>query len=139
MSLTKEDLSAIKEIVSDDFNMLAEITSNTFDVMEKRFAKMDVRFDAVDKRFDAVDKRFDAVDKRFVAVDKRFDSNDASHRNISAHLDLIETDLSSLRSLHTEVREIRRMLENAVTRQEFKAFEIRLVRVEKQLKLSSAR
>lgn len=122
MSLTKQDIKIIKTTISDEIESLAIITSKTFDSMEKGFRE-----------------EHEYNQKQFENIDKRFDANDSAHRSMNARLDLIETDLSHLRSLHAEVREIRRMLENAVTRHEFKVFEKRLVRVEKHLNLSPLR
>ena len=157
MSLTKQDIKEIKTAISDEIESFAIITSKTFDVMEKgfreeheynqkqfenidkRFENIDKRFENIDKRFENIDKRFDTVDKRFDTVDKRFDANDSAHRNMNARLDLIETDVSNLRSLHDEVRELRSLLEKAVTRHEYIVLEKRLTRIEKHLNLSPIR
>lgn len=55
---------------------------------------------------------------------------------ILARLDLIETDLSNLRNLHKEIRMIRELLDEIVTRQEFEKLEKRLLRVEQHLGLA---
>jgi len=143
MSLTKQDIKEIKTAISDEIESFAIITSKTFDVMEKGFREEheynQKQFENIDKRFENIDKRFENIDKRFDTVDKRFDANDSAHRNMNARLDLIETDLSNLRSLHGEVRELRRLLDKAVTRREFIVLEKRLTRIEKYLNLSPIR
>ena len=150
MSLTKQDIKEIKTAISDEIESLTIIISKTFDVMEKgfreeheynqkQFENIDKRFENIDKRFENIDKRFENIDKRFDTVDKRFDANDSAHRNMNARLDLIETDLSNLRSLHGEVRELRRLLDKAVTCREFIVLEKRLTRIEKHLNLSPIR
>ena len=150
MSLTKQDIKEIKTAISDEIESLAIIISKTFDVMEKgfreeheynqkQFENIDKRFENIDKRFENIDKRFENIDKRFDTVDKRFDANDSAHRNMNARLDLIETDVSNLRSLHDEVRELRSLLEKAVTRHEYIVLEKRLTRIEKHLNLSPIR
>jgi len=143
MSLTKQDIKEIKTAISDEIESLAIIISKTFDVMEKGFREEheynQKQFENIDKRFENIDKRFENIDKRFDTVDKRFDANDSAHRNMNARLDLIETDLSNLRSLHGEVRELRRLLDKAVTRREFIVLEKRLTRIEKYLNLSPIR
>ena len=70
MSLTKEDLQAISDLIDVKLNE-----------QEKRF---DDRFDKQDKRFDAIDKRFEQIDKRFEQIDKRFDEQD---KNINDRFD----------------------------------------------------
>jgi len=143
MSLTKQDIKEIKTAISDEIESLTIIISKTFDVMEKGFREEheynQKQFENIDKRFENIDKRFENIDKRFDTVDKRFDANDSAHRNMNARLDLIETDLSNLRSLHGEVRELRRLLDKAVTRREFIVLEKRLTRIEKHLNLSPIR
>jgi len=143
MSLTKQDIKEIKTAISDEIESLTIIISKTFDVMEKGFREEheynQKQFENIDKRFENIDKRFENIDKRFDTVDKRFDANDSAHRNMNARLDLIETDLSNLRSLHGEVRELRRLLDKAVTRREFIVLEKRLTRIEKYLNLSPIR
>jgi len=143
MSLTKQDIKEIKTAISDEIESLAIIISKTFDVMEKGFREEheynQKQFENIDKRFENIDKRFENIDKRFDTVDKRFDANDSAHRNMNARLDLIETDVSNLRSLHDEVRELRSLLEKAVTRHEYIVLEKRLTRIEKHLNLSPIR
>jgi len=143
MSLTKQDIKEIKTAISDEIESLAIIISKTFDVMEKGFREEheynQKQFENIDKRFENIDKRFENIDKRFDTVDKRFDANDSAHRNMNARLDLIETDVSNLRSLHDEVRELRSLLEKAVTRHEYIVLEKRLTRIEKYLNLSPIR
>ncbi|OIP06291.1 hypothetical protein AUK41_03100 [Candidatus Berkelbacteria bacterium CG2_30_43_20] len=143
MSLTKQDIKEIKTAISDEIESFAIITSKTFDVMEKGFREEheynQKQFENIDKRFENIDKRFENIDKRFDTVDKRFDANDSAHRNMNARLDLIETDVSNLRSLHDEVRELRSLLEKAVTRHEYIVLEKRLTRIEKHLNLSPIR
>lgn len=129
MSLTKQDLKEIKTAISDEIESLAIITSKTFDVMEKSFKE----------EHEYNQKQFENIDKRFKNIDKRFDANDSAHRSMNARLDLIETDLSNLRSLHSEVRELRSLLVKAVTRHEFIMLEKRLTRIEKHLNLSPLR
>ena len=51
MSLTKEDLQAISDLMDVKLN--------------ERLSVQDKRFDAIDKRFDAIDKRFDEQDEKF--------------------------------------------------------------------------
>ncbi|KKP89076.1 MAG: hypothetical protein UR93_C0003G0013 [Berkelbacteria bacterium GW2011_GWA2_35_9] len=118
MSLTKQDLKDIKGIVKETVS--TEIDS---------FAIV------VAKGFDEVHSKLREHDKRFEKIDERFDQNDSAHRSINARLDLIETDLSSLRSLHNEVKEIRVLLENTPSKEEFRLLNKRLFRVEKHLGL----
>jgi len=126
MALTKQDLQEIVKISSRQTEKLAIMVRDVFDGIDKRF-------DGVDKRFDEVDKRFDGVDNCFGEVDKRFDRIDASHRTVIARLDLIETDLSHMRNLVTEVKLLRRLLKDKPSMDMFKLIDKRLLRVEKQL------
>jgi len=57
MSLTKEDLQAISDLIDVK--------------LEKQEERFNKRFDAIDKRFEDVDKRFDEQDKKF---DKKLDN-----------------------------------------------------------------
>ena len=129
MSLTKQNLKSIKGIVTE------EVTKVVNKEVEGLAIAVARGFQDVHKKFDQIDKRFEQVDKRFEHVDKRFDSNDASHRNINARLDLIETDLSSLRNLLSEVKEIRRLLDNHTRKEDLEKLGKRLLRVEKHLGL----
>jgi len=126
MARTKQDLQEIVKISSRQTEELAIMVRDVFDGIDKRF-------DGVDKRFDEVDKRFDGVDNCFGEVDKRFDRIDASHRTVIARLDLIETDLSHMRNLVTEVKLLRRLLKDKPSMDMFKLIDKRLLRVEKQL------
>lgn len=65
MTLTKEDLKAIKELFAP-----------RFDAIDARFDGVDDRFDAIDARFDGVDSRLDKHDAKFVSIGDRFDSID---------------------------------------------------------------
>lgn len=112
MPLDKNDIKQIKAIVDESFNQLSIMIGNAFD---------------------HVDKRFNHIEKRLDTHDKRFDQHDQQFRNINARLDLIEIDLSNLRNLHKEVREIRELLDEVVTRSEFTKLEKRLARVERHL------
>ena len=112
MALTKQDLQEIVKISSRQTEELAIMVRDVFD---------------------GIDKRFDGVDKRFDEVDKRFDRIDASHRTVIARLDLIETDLSHMRNLVTEVKLLRRLLKDKPSMDMFKLIDKRLLRVEKQL------
>jgi len=76
MSLTKEDLIAISDLVGSKLEEQEKRINKRFDVVDKRFDAVDKRFDAVDKKFEEVDKRFDAVDKKFEEVDKKFEAVD---------------------------------------------------------------
>jgi len=136
MSLTKQNLKSIKGIVTEEVTKVVNKEVEGLAIAVARgFQDVHKKFDQIDKRFEQVDKRFEQVDKRFEHVDKRFDSNDASHRNINARLDLIETDLSSLRNLLSEVKEIRRLLDNHTRKEDLEKLGKRLLRVEKHLGL----
>lgn len=69
--------------------------------------------------FDKVSKQFKQVDGRFLTVNSR--------------LDLIEKDLSSLKS---EVRWLRESLSETITRKEYRELDRRLHQVELKLKIS---
>ena len=77
MSLTKEDLQAISDLIDVKLNE----QEKRFD---DRFDKQDKRFDAIDKKFEQIDKRFEQIDKRFEQIDKRFDEQD---KNINDRFD----------------------------------------------------
>lgn len=109
MSLTKQDIKEIKTTVDS--------------VVENK----------IDKFAIVVAKGFEEISGKQKEHDKRFDQNDLTHRNISTRLDLIETDLSNTRNLYNEVRQIRELLEEVVTRIEFNKLESRLFKVERHL------
>ena len=76
MSLTKKDLSQIKEVVDASVEGLAVI---------------------VNKGFQAVDKRFEQVDKRFEQIDKHLEQVDSHLHRIDLRLDTVEHDMSEIR------------------------------------------
>ncbi|MBI2263097.1 hypothetical protein HY373_01085 [Candidatus Berkelbacteria bacterium] len=91
----------------------------------------------MDKRFEQIDERFKQIDKRFERVDERFKQADARFLTINARLDLIETDISNLNNLYNnlyqEVKEIHKLLDEVIFRQEFDVWKKRLLRVERHL------
>ena len=127
--MDKKDLKEIRGVVSQEIDKFAVIVAKGFDSIQDKLEEHDKRFDEHDKRFESIDKRFDEHDKRF-------DANDSSHRNINARLDLIETDLAALKDLPEEIRSIRRVLDEVITRAEFNKLEKRLLKVEQQLGLA---
>jgi hypothetical protein len=69
MSLTKEDLQAISDLMDVKLN--------------ERLSVQDKRFDAIDKRFDAIDKRFDEQDEEFKEIlDVRLDEQDEKFKEM---------------------------------------------------------
>jgi chromosome segregation ATPase len=75
MALDKNDLKAIKQIVSEEVDSRAAKTEAYLKdyvefAVEQSEVKMKARFDKVDQRFDKVDQRFDKVDQRFDKVDR---------------------------------------------------------------------
>ena len=86
MSLTKKDISQIKNIVHDEVH----------DEVENLARIVAKSFDGIDKRFEAIDKRFDGIDKRLELIDKRIEEMNAEIRHINARLDTIEHDISAI-------------------------------------------
>ena len=76
MSLTKEDLKAISDLIDVKLNEQDKRFDKRFDEIDRRFEQVDKRFDEIDRRFEQVDKRFEGIDERFEQVDKRFDEQD---------------------------------------------------------------
>jgi predicted nucleic acid-binding Zn-ribbon protein len=92
MSLTKQDLQAIKGVVDNSIDdaitnriqpMISEAVEELrlqiavgFAGVDERFAEVDRRFEQVDKRFEQIDLRFEQIDLRFEQVDQRFDHMD---------------------------------------------------------------
>jgi len=130
MSLTRDDLNQIRgivrEIVKNEVEKLAIATAKGFEEVHNKLGAHDQRFDNHDKRFDSIDKRLDSHDKRFDAVD-------SSHRHVMARLDTIEHDIADLRLMRKELREIRTILDEVVTRREFEKLEKRVGQIERQL------
>ncbi|MGB4438368.1 MAG: hypothetical protein WBJ13_03905 [Sedimentibacter sp.] len=127
MSLTKEDLIAISDLVGvkleeqekrinkrfdlvdkkfEDVYKRFDEVDKKFDVINKKFEEVDRRFDLVDKKFEEVDKRFDLVDKKFEEVDKRFDKQehnfDKKLDNLKAEFIEILADNNTLIAEHVQ-------------------------------------
>ncbi len=71
MSLTKEDLQAISDLIDLKLDEQDIKIQKRFDEQDKKFNK---RFDEQDKKFEAIDKRLESMDKRFDVQDKKLDS-----------------------------------------------------------------
>jgi len=93
MSLTKEDLIAISDLLGVRFDEQDKKIDARFDIVDKKFEEIDKRFDAVDKKFEEVDKRFDVVDKKFEEVDKRFDKQE---QNFDKKLDSFKAEFKEM-------------------------------------------
>lgn len=65
MSLTKEDLMAISELMDKKLGFVDE----NFDGINKRFNEIDKRFDGIDRRLDAMDERLDGIEQSLDAVE----------------------------------------------------------------------
>ncbi len=93
MSLTNQDLQAIKEVVHDPLEKqiegLAAAVNNSF---EEYDAKHEERFDKIDARFTEIDQRFDRIDSRFTEVDERFDNIDGNLNVIKSKLKISSDD-----------------------------------------------
>lgn len=106
MPLTKQDLKAIKTIVSDEINGLAVITHSSFVAVEKRFVKMDERFEKIDERFDAVDQRFEKIDDQLSYQNQKIVQN---HRELSDKIDRVTTMLSEdMEPIYDDVTNLKR-------------------------------
>ena len=61
MSLTKDDLGAIRELMREEIDAKIEPINQWLD-------RMDGRLDKVDSRLDKMDARFDEMDERLLAI-----------------------------------------------------------------------
>jgi len=91
MSLTKEDLSQIKQIVDTTVH---SVVGREIEGIARIVAK---GFLGVNKQFELVDKRFKEIDKRFEEIDKRFDIIEMRLERMDARLDLLERDVAEIR------------------------------------------
>jgi septation ring formation regulator EzrA len=135
MSLTKQDLQAIKTIVdsSIDNAITSRIQPMISEAVEELrlhtavgFAGVDERFAEVDKRFERIDQRFERVDQRFDRMDKRFD------RMEKRQSDIEEQHLISQKT----VRKVE--LQHHAASAHLEEYDIRFRRLEKHTGLSSA-
>lgn len=76
MSLTKEDLEAISDLIDAKFDEQDKRIDARFDEQEQ---KINARFDVVDKKFEEVDKRFDRQEQNF---DKKLDDLKAEFKEM---------------------------------------------------------
>lgn len=106
MSLTKEDLLAISDLIDVKLD-------NQNNILEKRFVEIDKRFDAVDSKFEEVDRRFNSVDKKFEEVDKRFDSVDSKFVDLKEEFKEMLIDNNALIAEH-----VRRVVSETVSASE---------------------
>ncbi len=105
MSLTKEDLQAISDLIDLKLGEQDKRIQKRFDEQDKKFNKrfdeqderFNKRFDEQDerfnKRFDEQDNKFEAIDKRFEAIDKRFDEQD---EKIDKKLDNLKSEFKEM-------------------------------------------
>jgi archaellum component FlaC len=96
MSLTKDDLQAIRQIVKEEgeqtkvellgyINDLATLMDERFDKVDERFAQVDKRFAQADKRFISIDERFNQIDKKMEVMNKRIEEvNNTIYREINS-------------------------------------------------------
>lgn len=111
MTLTKEDLKAIEKISE---GVATRQTGNLAAMVAKQFSRIDKRFDQIDKRFEQIDAQF---------------------RSVNARLDRLELDVANLTEI---VKEMRIILNEAVTWEEHKRLEKRILRLERHLGLSTS-
>ncbi|WP_313164886.1 hypothetical protein [Sedimentibacter sp.] len=92
MSLTREDLKAISDLIEVKLN--------------EQESRMDQKFEAIDQRFDKVDQKFEAIDQRFDDQDKKFEEMLINNNFLIAeHVQRVVSE--SEQRLMTEIREIK--------------------------------
>lgn len=93
MSLTKEDLMAISELMDEKLG-----------TMDKRFDGIDRRLDAMDERLDKMDERFDEIDRCLDAMDIRIGNEEEGLRVVQFKQDHTNKKLTNLQ-LDVEIME----------------------------------
>ena len=104
MSLTKEDLQAISDLIDLKFDVQDERINKRFDVQDERINKrFDVQDEKFNKRFDEQDekfnKRFDVQDEKF---NKRFDIQDKKIDNLKEEFKEMLIDNNLLIAEHVQ-------------------------------------
>lgn len=82
MSLTKEDLIAISDLIDSKLNEQEKRLDKRFDQIDNRFEQIDNRFEQMDRRFVQIDNRFEQIDRRFVQIDNRLEQVDKRFEQI---------------------------------------------------------
>jgi len=89
MSLTKDDLRQIGELMDERFTKVNE----KFAKIDERFVKMDERFAKIDERFAKIDKKFEKMDENFAKIDGKFAKMDEKFAKVDARFDALERRL----------------------------------------------
>lgn len=118
MSLTKEDLQAISDLIDVKLNEQDKRISDRFEKQDKkisdRFGDIDRRFEQVDKRFDTQEKKFnDRFDEQEKKINDRFDEQEKRFKEmlidnnmlIAEHVQRVVSE--SEKRLSKEIQEIR--------------------------------
>ena len=106
MSLTREDLKAISDLIEVKLNEQESRMDQKFEAIDQRFDKVDQKFEAIDQRFDKVDQKFEAIDQRFDDQDKKFEEMLINNNLLIAeHVQRVVSE--SEQRLMTEIREIK--------------------------------
>lgn len=138
MSLTKEDVQTIKEIVGTSVDTKLVTAIDSLGVMlAKQFKAIDQRFDKIDKRFDKIDKRFDIINKKFEAINKRFNKIESKLTNMQKDIDDIEANNIEIKLVLKRVDSRLDSLEKKARRndQDIQMFTDELLKVNTRMKL----
>jgi uncharacterized coiled-coil DUF342 family protein len=124
MTLTKDDLLAIKGIVDDAIDDSKLQTAAGFAEVHEKFAEVHEKFAEVHEKFAEVHEKFDKVDQKFAEIDEKFDK--AYDR-----LDNLSHDLQEVKHTVNRIESIQRA---EVTRVDEHAEDIKLIK--RKLKLA---
>ncbi len=94
MTLTKEDLSAISQLL--DVKLKAELQPIKADIRD-----ISPHLEKVDERLDALGQRLDALEQHLEKVDERLDALEQHLEKVDERLDVLEQDLRNVK-MHLE-------------------------------------
>jgi archaellum component FlaC len=117
MTLTKDDLQAIKDIVDDAVEDAKLQTAAGFAEVHEKFNRVDQRFKKIDQRFEKIDEKFEKIDARFEKIEKKVDRLADNLQKVKQTVNRIEdvqaAEVTRLDEQGKEIRIIKRKLKLA--------------------------
>lgn len=95
MSLTKDDLTAIRGIIVDAFEQLSV---PRFDALEERMDRMETKMDGMEKRMDRMDGRMGSMEGHMAAQESTQRETNRRLDKIEAKLETIEDEIETLKN-----------------------------------------
>ncbi len=119
----KDYTAVLLEDVNSNMKAFWEVISGTqgdVKILKEQVGIITERLDSVDSRLDSIDTRFDKVDSRLDSIEFKLD-------------DLIK----EISSIKMEMKSLKTSISTKADKEKFETLELRIIRIEKHLELST--